>query len=807
MLHPSSKPVQAKVAGTVVKKRYDLTVLVLALLSCLMLQIFRAEFSRWLAGMWIEFAVVLAFPCLLLWFYRRRFYRRKEGQQDNDSNHLFYLAQAIALFVVLATIGWQMALRWIGAGDSIEVAALLVLQNTCWFVSVFSFVRGFQKAALLLSGSLVFFVSCIGENMTIFILAGIYALVLLWWLSEFYWNRLDSKAIDGNSRMLPIRTWAIVITSLTIGGTAAVVSQASFLKNQLDVAGMLPFSGGEKGFSDEFARGGFGDGSMLAAGQNAKTTGAVDSNQFIEDQKESMYDVSLERFEGPVFKRPRNRSVTLDTIAKHMHGVKQSEQSGRTFRTMRESEEAIEGEFENKETTALFFVEGSVPVRFPIDCFDQFDGWDWSKTEISDVKNDRLPRIRLQKDDDDGPVYQLIRARSKYLSDTRMHRIKVMRLKTSTLPGPSLLERWRIAHVASPDLFRWNESGLVRIDSESFASQTVIDTESLIPNFHAMRSSASTKNRFTGLDDQSISDSEYLQVPDNETQERLKELVDQWSGNSSPGWDQVDAIVKQLKANYELRPNWTVDETAEDTVGHFLEQGGGPSYMFATTCVMMLRAAGYKTRLARGFLVQKEDYDRVARQSVVGSDNLHMWPEVSLDERHWIPVEPTPGYPEVYNTQTFQQWLSSSFLSVVNWLKNNPWTSSLVLLVSLLTLVFRVQLLSGLMLGWWYLVRLFRPTRLLQATRQLIDFRFWAASKRRPPAETIRSWYCQIEPELCPEFFDLWDERNYSEGSGTVNRTELVASCLQPIKTLTTRNIKRFITQQKIKNDDSRDCS
>ena len=111
MLHPSSNSVQDKVVGTVVKKRYDLSVLVLALLSCLMLQIFRAEFSRWLMGMWIEFAVVLAFPCLLLWFYRR-----KQGQQDSDPNRLFYLAQASALFVALATIGWQVALRWIGAG-------------------------------------------------------------------------------------------------------------------------------------------------------------------------------------------------------------------------------------------------------------------------------------------------------------------------------------------------------------------------------------------------------------------------------------------------------------------------------------------------------------------------------------------------------------------------------------------------------------------------------------------------------------------------------------------------------------------
>ena len=126
----------------------------------------------------------------------------------------------------------------------------------------------------------------------------------------------------------------------------------------MSLVGLSPFSGGENGSQDKFAISGIGDGDMLTAGDNATTTGAVDSGQFIESDRPTLYDITSERYEGPVMKKRRNRAVSLSGQSKHMHAAKQSEQAGRTFRTIRDVKDTTEQKLEDRITEALFYVEG-----------------------------------------------------------------------------------------------------------------------------------------------------------------------------------------------------------------------------------------------------------------------------------------------------------------------------------------------------------------------------------------------------------------------------------------------------------------
>ena len=118
--------------------------------------------------------------------------------------------------------------------------------------------------------------------------------------------------------------------------------------------------------------------------------------------------------------------------------------------------------------------------------------------------------------------------------------------------------------------------------------------------------------------------------------------------------------------------------------------------MFATACAMALRSAGYKTRVASGFIVQKKDYVRVARQSIVTADNLHMWPEVCLDGEFWVPVEPTPGYPIPYSTQTALQWITAKASMAWGWMLANPVSVALMVGFVSLAFVFRAQWILSL---------------------------------------------------------------------------------------------------------------
>ena len=777
--------------------------LIPSLIAMLTLQMFRASQYRWIPAICLETAFSVGLPLLAFWLIRRW----AKHQVPARPTMTTYLCQAGVIPVALFAVGWQIASRSFGLGDANEIVALLVLQNTGLYLAVFSNVPGFEKTSIVISSALVFFVSCMTPRIGVFILAGLFAMTVLWRLAGLYWIRLDAKAIDGVSRMLPIHGTSVFVAVLVIGG--ALILALLFVPNSPSPfagEGFSPFSGGQNGFQDEFAMSGIGDGDMLTAGEDASTAGAVDSDEFIEDDKSSMYDVVNEQYEGPAFKGKRSRAVALDVVAKHMHNVKKSEQEGKTFRTMRHSKQTDEIDYQDKMTKALFFVEGSVPARFAIDTFQHFDGWDWSKASSPPIRSTQ-PAIEVQTRGS-KPVFALRQVQPEYLVSRRPHRVKIMRLKSACIPAPAFLSRWHIAFVNEPSLFFWNDAGLIQLDADSIPSHTVIDLESYVPNYYVMRSmerlrphrQASAWSPVTHRNPPGSPaspsanhgfDAPYLQIPENQTKKKLQELASQWTSDIEPGWRQVEAIVARLRNDFVLDPEWEVNEEADDTVGHFLRQGGGPSYMFATTCAMVLRAAGYRTRLTNGFVVQKSDFNRRSGQSIVTSKNLHMWPEVCMDGKFWVPVEPTPGFPIPYSTATVWEWLTAKFFLIADWIRRHPAISIFVGVVMGLAFFFRHELIAGLMLLWWYLIRLAWPRGILKTTRQLIDVRFWAAGRSRPASQTIWAWYSRVEPSLSTQFFKLWNAKNYCDHPPRVSSQELVVSCREQIEALPLSKIKR----------------
>ena len=286
--------------------------------------------------------------------------------------------------------------------------------------------------------------------------------------------------------------------------------------------------------------------------------------------------------------------------------------------------------------------------------------------------------------------------------------------------------------------------------------------------------------------------SDFLQVPETSSRPSIQGLANEWIAGIKPGWKQVESIVNHLRNDFALKPKWETDEQTDDSVSLFLEQGGGPSYMFATACAMALRSAGYKTRVASGFIVQKKDYVRVARQSIVTADNLHMWPEVCLDGEFWVPVEPTPGYPIPYSTQTALQWITAKASMAWGWMLANPVSVALMVGFVSLAFVFRAQWITSLAFGWWLIVRTFWPQRLLKTTRQLIDLRFWFAGDRRPGSQTIDVWYARVESNALVAFLNLWHAKNYSDQLASDSPQALVLTCRSAIKSLSLNRIKRF---------------
>ena len=275
----------------------------------LAIQLFRTDQHRWTPAIWLEAAVFTLTPIFAFWLISRW---AKRNPEMATKRLILYLAQATTLFSAAALLLWQVLSRSIGLGDANEVVALLILQLVSWHLAVFASIRGFEKASFVLCGALVFFICCMTKRVDIFVVGACFAVASLWWMAGLYWSRLDSKAIDGEPKMLAIHGGSTVIALIVVGVGVGLSLLIPFSRGQYSVRGLMPFSGGEDGYQDEFATSGIGDGNMLMAGDNATTTGAVDTENFIEDNKTSMYDVMSEKFDGPVFKRKLNRAIAID---------------------------------------------------------------------------------------------------------------------------------------------------------------------------------------------------------------------------------------------------------------------------------------------------------------------------------------------------------------------------------------------------------------------------------------------------------------------------------------------------------------
>ena len=755
----------------------QLDLIAIGILSGLVLLLFRDPAHRWLPALILEAIFLLTIPIVMLWIVGR-------GRRAKSASQCNLWVTLNVVFIAIVALLVQYLQRRMGLGDSIEVVFLVVLQSVGWCLIVFSsLVPRYRRVGFVTCCALVLFICFTSERVTIFAASFFFSVFALWHLLSNYWSKLESKALDGQSKMLPINSIAI-ITTLSAILCAISISWAVVPQNMTArVHGFSPFSGGDNGTHDHFARAGVGDGDMLSAGLNATTTGPVESDQFIEDDKPTMYDVNVEKNEAATEfqKMKKSRAISIDVKANYVEKIVQSEQAGRAFRTSRKPPSEKVLDLKDRISKALFLVEGSTPARFSIDSFQHFDGWDWSKIDLGE---DDLIETKIRMIHRMGtPWFQSSLSDKQYITSSRAHRVKILRLKTDAVPAPPIHRSWHIDLAERQDLFEFNAQGVLCMDGEAIPSHTVIDNISDVPNFYVLANDTPHKLEST--------DSPLAQIPENESKARIIKLADDWTERLPEGWQQVDSIINHLRSDFTYDRYAVATEEYSDSVASFLDQRGGPAYQFASVATQILRAAGYETRLQRGFLIQDKDYDQVSRQSVVTSENLHMWPEVRLNDSHWIPVEPTPGFPIPYNHLSWWQWCKVKAGTCVFWCRRNPATLiSIAMLIGCL-IRFRLELLTGLCWMGWILASRFFPAQQLTATRKLIDLRCWAAGSARPSFVPATDWFSRLAPQSAKPFCHFWQVENFSvEDQALSQQSAVTRACRQIVDELSFYRIK-----------------
>ena len=795
--------------------------LMLGLIAVLIVQSFRAGVHQYPWWVRVDAIAQLLIPIGTQLFSNSLIKRGRISLGDTTGR---YILQIGAIAYSLLPIFSQLFSRHVlGFGDANEFIALLMLQNAGWYLILLPAARNFRRAGFMLSSVIVLFV-CFSINggkdsdWWITCLALLYSLIAMWWLMGNYWSHIETKMLEGESRSLPIRWSFLLATGLVVSSVGLIASWNEPAFQTFSISGFMPTSGGSK-WSGDYANSGLGDGDMLAGGENATTTGAVDSNQFIEDNRRSIYDSINELYEDPVAKseKKKNRAQSIDDETTHIHNVKRSEQSGRSFRVMREpGKKRVRREYEDIVSDALFFVEGSVPARFQVNNFNHFDGTDWTNREVEG--NERLANGIKVEEGQPESWFVIENQKRDFLPTSRNHRIKIMRFESEALPCAPFLERWKISKVTRKDMFSLGENGVVLFNGQ-LPPQTVIDTVCRVPNYHDLRAIDSFFDRFTSESDSVLgwlnrnrgmvhhaqtgegsrfkterdSGSQFVQVSGQQTKDRLRALADQWTAGIKPGWQQVEAIVERFRSEFSVDWSAVAPPECDNAVDHFLDERSGPSYLFATTAAQMLRAAGYQTRLATGFLVRKEDYAYRAGQSIVTTDNTHVWPEVRLDKCHWIPIEPTPGFPIPFNTESLYQLAMRKISEMLGVIVSHPMASMLITLLVVCSIRFRARLFSKFWWLYWYVVFKVSSRSRLKVTRQLIDARFRAAGYPRPLSQNIASWFGQVDAASGREFIAYWQKANFSQTQPDFRDRSVIDACLKLVNQMSFDKISKSL--------------
>lgn len=134
----------------------------------------------------------------------------------------------------------------------------------------------------------------------------------------------------------------------------------------------------------------------------------------------------------------------------------------------------------------------------------------------------------------------------------------------------------------------------------------------------------------------------YLALPDD-VPDRVRALALDLTATEATPFDRAHAIEEHLRT-YEYTLDLPAPPLDRDIADYFLFdlQKGYCDY-YATTMVVLARAAGLPARLAVGYVAGT--YDDESETYTVTAAEAHSWPEVYFAGYGWIPFEPTAGRP------------------------------------------------------------------------------------------------------------------------------------------------------------------
>ncbi|MFO0871410.1 MAG: transglutaminase-like domain-containing protein [Pirellulales bacterium] len=684
----------------------------------------------------------------------------------------------------------EVLLRSAGWGDAWETTALVSWQNATLAWAAVAMEPRATRSVVLLSSFLVLFAAVIGTQPLTFCAAGLYGVCSLWWLMARYWERLQrAHTACEVSSLLGIRS-AWYLAALAVAGVVAATLATWQPSTTYALAGWFPSSGGER-WSDPHARAGVGDGeALVAARERALSFGPVESELFLESQMPSLYDIATEIYGRPPPPRGElERAIALDAgQVQHPTGrMSQTQQSGREFSAVRRRSPAAQRSLDRRDSPALLYVAGPVPLHLSLATYDTYDGERWTQTHPAA----RGPRPTLtQLGVPPRPWIEVgLPGQSPLFRGTVQHALKVINLQTPRVPAPPQLAAIHIDRLDNPDFFGRTADGQFVMTGRSAIPQlTVLHVRSRGLDLSPLRSTDFTASLGVPVADRGAA------APLSES---LAAIAEQWTAGQPRGWRQVEAVVERLRTEFEHDESAVVPADGRSPIEHFLRNRRGPDYLFATTAAVLLREQGYGTRLVCGFYARPQRTDRRSGQTAVLSRDLHTWAEVQVEADLWVPIEPTPGFAAPPECWTWRQRLAEVAAVVGRWLRQR-WFP-LLAGGSLLLLLIRTRAvwLDGFAQLVWLAARRGSPVHCIRWTLWLLEGRCRRAGYPRPAGTTISQWYGQFTLQQAPDrtaqlrrFLQLAERILYAGPLPAEGKEDHTAACVAALQLIDRRQIR-----------------
>lgn len=177
-------------------------------------------------------------------------------------------------------------------------------------------------------------------------------------------------------------------------------------------------------------------------------------------------------------------------------------------------------------------------------------------------------------------------------------------------------------------------------------------------------------DHFRGIEGAPVPDEiavHYLQLPPMAP--RTRALALELTADAQTPYTKAEAILNHFEQNFTYSTDLPQVDPDDPIASFLFDAQYGHCEYFATSAVLLLRAAGIPARLVNGFL--GGTWNEVGNYLAVRQGDAHSWVEVFIPTYGWVPIDPTPPTDSAFmNRGALTRWASDTYDAMrMAWMK------------------------------------------------------------------------------------------------------------------------------------------